>query len=171
VPLQLLAPRYPTDRLLGSVTRVLDGNPLCSMATRSEAGTVDINAAFFSYGPDLTLYFLSNPNAAHCRNLTHVPQMAVTVFDSHQRWGDPHAGLQLFGLGGRVLPDRLDQAQASYAARFAGYFDLVVRPAEASVAPTGPGALHLYSFLPARLKILDEGEFGDEIYITVEVVR
>jgi hypothetical protein len=68
VPLQLLAPGYPSSSLLASITRVLDTTSLCSMATRSEAGTVDINAAFFAYGQDLALYFLSHPNAAHCRN-------------------------------------------------------------------------------------------------------
>jgi hypothetical protein len=140
------------------------------MATRSEAGTVDINAAFFAYTSDLTLYFLSNPAAAHCRNLSHIPQMAVIVFDSHQRWGEPHAGLQLFGLGGKVPPDRLDQGRASYAARFSGYFDLVLRPAEGGPASTGPAALQLYSFVPTRLKLLDEPEFGDEMYISAMVV-
>jgi len=132
---------------------------------------VDINAAFFSFGDDLTLYFLSNPNAAHCRNLTHIPHMAITIFDSHQLWGEPHSGLQLFGLGSRALADRLDLARASYAARFTGYFDLVLRAAEATGAPTGPGALQLYAFVPSRLKLLDEPEFGDEVYITAEVLH
>jgi uncharacterized protein YhbP (UPF0306 family) len=141
------------------------------MATRNEAGTVDINAAFFSFDADLTLCFLSNPNSSHSRNLAHVPQMAATVFDSHQRWGEPHAGLQLFGPAGKVSPDHLEQARASYAARFVGYFDLVMRVAEASAAPTGPAALQLYSFIPTRVKILDELEFGDETYIAAEIVR
>jgi uncharacterized protein YhbP (UPF0306 family) len=171
VPLRLISPGYPAARLLASVTRILDGTSLCSMATRSEAGTVTINTAFFSVGDDLTLYFLSHPNAAHCRNLTHVSQMAVTVFDSHQRWGEPHAGLQLSGQGGRAPPERMEQARASYAARFTGYFDLVLRVTEASTAPAGPGALQLFCFVPTRLKILDETEFGDGIYITAEVVR
>jgi uncharacterized protein YhbP (UPF0306 family) len=171
VPLQLVAPGYPTTRLLASVTRILSANNLCSMATRSEAGLVDINTAFFSVGADLTLYFLSNPRAGHCRNLLCIPQMAATVFDSHQRWGDAHAGLQLFGLGAAVLPEHLEQARASYAARFAGYFDLVIRAAEASGAPTGAAMLRLYSFAPTRVKLLDELEFGDEVYISAEVVR
>jgi uncharacterized protein YhbP (UPF0306 family) len=171
VPLQLISPGYPSDRLLAAVTRIVSANTLCSMATRSEAGTVDINAAFFSFSDDLTLYFLSNPGAAHCRNLAHVPQMAMTVFDSHQQWGKPHAGLQLFGPGGRVVPDQVEQARALYAARFTGYFDLVLRASEAPRPATGPAALHLYRFAPTRVKLLEELEFGDEIYITAEIVR
>ena len=171
MPLQLIAPGYPSARLLTSVTRILSVNTLCAMATRSEAGTVDINAAFFSFGADLTLHFLSNPNAAHCRNLAQVPQMAMTVFDSHQQWGASHAGLQLFGLGGRVASDQFEQAQASYAARFAGYFDLVIRAGEASPAPTVVAELQLHCFVPTRVKLLDEPAFGDDVYITAEIVR
>jgi len=171
VPLQLIAPGYLGARLLTSVTRILNANTLCSMATRSEAGIVDINTAFFSHDAELTLYFLSHPHAAHCRNLAHVSQMAMTVFDSHQQWGESHAGLQLFGRGGQIVPDHFEQAQACYAARFAGYFDLVIRAGEAAAAPTGTSALQLYCFVPTRVKLLDELVFGDEVYITAEIVR
>ena len=91
--LQLRSPGYASAQLLTSVERILSSTALCSMATTSEAGTVDINTAFFALGSDLLLYFLSHPNAAHSRNLTHIPVMAMTVFDSHQEWGRSHHGL------------------------------------------------------------------------------
>jgi hypothetical protein len=140
------------------------------MATRSEAGVVDINAAFYSYSAELELYFLSNPASAHCRNLTHVAHMAVAVFDSHQEWGQPHSGLQLYGEGGPVAPGHAERARASYAARFPRYFDFVVRASEVPDATTGFGTLRFYQFLPTRVKILDEQEFGEEIFITASVL-
>jgi pyridoxamine 5'-phosphate oxidase-like protein len=141
------------------------------MATRSESGGVDINAAFFSFTADLKLYFLSNPASAHCRNLTHVDQMAVTVFDTRQEWGKPHAGLQLYGTAGLTPPDEAEQARASYATRFTSYFDWVLRAGEASEATTGFPALHFYRFLPARIKVLDEQDFGDDVCIMTEIGR
>jgi hypothetical protein len=69
MPLQLRSPGYASSQLLTSVERILSTTALCSMATTSEAGTVDINTAFFAVGSDLLLYFLSHPNAAHSRNL------------------------------------------------------------------------------------------------------
>src|SRR5262245_66581112 len=78
---------YDGDRLQASVTRMLAANTLCSMATRSPAGTVHINAAFFCSSSDLHLFFLSHPQSMHCRNLGHEPHMAVSIFDSHQPWG------------------------------------------------------------------------------------
>ncbi|HSE65628.1 MAG TPA: pyridoxamine 5'-phosphate oxidase family protein [Gemmatimonadales bacterium] len=172
MPLQLHSPGYPSAQLLESVERILSVTALCSMATRSEAGTVDINTAFFAVGPDLVFYFLSHPGAAHSRNLSHVPTMAMTVFDSHQEWGKPHEGLQLFGSAECVASNRLEQARAIYAARFTGYFDLVVRAEESGrTVASGIAGLQLYAFTPTRLKLLDEATFGDEVFLTVEVVR
>jgi uncharacterized protein YhbP (UPF0306 family) len=172
--LQLRSPGYASAQLLTSVEGILSSTALCSMATTSEAGTVDINTAFFAVGSDLLLYFLSHPNAAHSRNLTHRPAMAMTVFDSHQEWGRPHLGLQLFGNGEPVASTRVEQEQARavYAARFTGYFDRVVRAEESGgAAEAGVGGLSLYVFTPTRLKLLDEPAFGDGIFIPVEVVR
>jgi len=169
---QLRSPGYGSAQLLTSVERILSSTALCSMATTSEAGTVDINAAFFAVGSDLLLYFLSHPNAAHSRNLTHVPAMAMTVFDSHQEWGQPHFGLQLFGNGEPVASTSVEQARAVYAARFTGYFDRVVRAEESGGTPeAGVAGLRLYVFTPTRLKLLDEPAFGDGVFIPVEVAR
>jgi uncharacterized protein YhbP (UPF0306 family) len=170
VTLQLIATGYTSVRLVSAVRRILDRNPLCSMATRSEAGVLTINAAYFAVGPGLELYFLSNPGSAHCRNLAHAGHMAVAVFDSRQEWGEPHAGLQLYGTGGPVPPGHAEQARSLYAARFPRYFDFVMRAGEASEGTSGFAALRFYRFTPARLKLLDEEEFGDEIYITADRV-
>jgi len=140
------------------------------MATRSEAGVLDINAAFYSFSAELELYFLSNPASAHCRNIAHVGDMAVAVFDSRQEWGQSHAGLQLYGRGGPVPAGHAERARASYAARFPRYFDFVLRAAEASDATTGFAALQFYRFMPTRVKILDEQELGEDVYVTADIV-
>lgn len=167
--LRLISPGYSSARLLAAVTRILNGNPLCSMATRSEAGVVDINAAYYCFSSELELYFLSNPASAHCRNLARVSQMAVAVLDSHQEWGEPHAGLQLFGTGGPAPVAMAEQARTYYAARFPPYFDFVVRAGEAAETSTGFASLRFYRFTPVRVKILDEQEFGEEVYVTANI--
>ncbi len=167
---RLVAPRYAGDRLRAAVLGILDANALCTMATRSAAGVVDINTAFYSFSEELELYFLSNPASAHCRNLAHTGQMAVAVCDSHQEWGATRAGLQLYGTGGPVPAGHCERARASYAARFPRYFDLVLRAGEDADAATALDALRLYRFVPARIKILDEHEFGEEVYVMAAVV-
>jgi hypothetical protein len=169
VSVQLIAPCYSSARLFAAVSRILSANTLCSMATRSEAGELDINAAFYSFTPELELYFLSNPASAHCRNLAQVGHTAVVVCDSHQEWGEPHAGLQLYGTGGPVPPAHTERVRASYAARFSRYSDFVARAGEAVDLATGFASLRFYLFVPTWMKILDEREFGDEVYVTAKV--
>jgi uncharacterized protein YhbP (UPF0306 family) len=159
---------YDTDRLYGSVTKILAMNALCAMATRTRAGAAHINTAFFCFNRELHLYFLSHPESVHSRNLSHLPQMAVAVFDSHQPWGAPHAGLQLFGTGSITSGDDARQASELYAARFPRFAELAA-PAS---GPTSSGrrALRLYRFVPERALILDEWEFGEEVFITAIIL-
>ena len=163
---------YDSDRLNASVTRMLAGNTLCSMATRNEAGTVHINTSFFCFDRDLLLYFLSHPESVHSHNLARVPQMAVAVFDSHQLWGDPHTGLQLFGTGALANADASSQARERYAARFPRYREFVRRTLdEQQPASSTFHGLKFYRFLPERVQILDEWEFGEEVFITATILR
>lgn len=162
---------YDGDRLQVSVTRMLASIPLLSMATRSEAGVVHISTAFFSYDDELTLHFLSHPESVHSHNLRSEPHMAVAVFDSRQLWGSPHSGLQLFG-GGALTPDNaVHSARELYAARFPRYRELLQRASGG--APLGPtfAALRFYSFVPERAQILDEWEFGEEVFISATILR
>lgn len=161
---------YDSDRLHASVIRILAANALCSMATHNEAGTVHISMAFFCSDPDLSLYFLSHPGSLHSQNLTRVPQMAVAVFDSHQPWGDPHAGLQLFGTGA-LLGDATRQAAELYGARFPRYEELLHRLPDEDPPSSIFHALRFYRFVPHRVQILDEWEFGEEVFIPATILR
>src|SRR5437773_8390741 len=85
------------DRLYSAITRLLSENELCSMATLSPGLEAHIHTAFFAWSTDLELSFLSDPASSHARYLERASTMAVAVFDSHQRWGAEHRGIQLFG--------------------------------------------------------------------------
>jgi uncharacterized protein YhbP (UPF0306 family) len=158
------APGYDSDRLYASIARLLEANALCSMATRSESGALHINMTYCCFNSDLVLYFLSHPESLHCRNLIRVPQMAVAVAASDQPWGDPHAGLQLHGRGEPASPDAEGEARELYGRRFPRYRDWPHRSSSFS-------ALRFYSFMPERVQILDEWEFGEEVFIPVVILR
>jgi len=162
---------YDSDRLNASVARILAANTLCSIATRNEAGTVHISTAFFCFGRDLLLYFLSHPDSVHCHNLARVPQMAVAAFDSHQPWGDPHTGLQLFGTGALADPDASSQARELYAARFPRYRECLLRTPDGQPPSSTFRGLKFYRFVPQRVQILDEWEFGEEVFIPATILR
>lgn len=160
---------YDGDRLHASMVRILAVNTLCSIATRSQAGVVHINTTFFCFSSDLQLYFLSHPESVHCHNLHHVPQVALAVFDSHQPWGDPHTGLQLFGTASLTPWELTGQARSLYAARFPRYAEFLRGAAGGQPAPSSFRTLQFYRFVPERVQILDEWEFGDEVFITATI--
>jgi uncharacterized protein YhbP (UPF0306 family) len=161
---------YDGDRLFAAIARILEANALCAMATRSEGGIVHINMAYFCFSPDLVLYFLSHPESLHCRNFAHVPHIAVAVFNSGQAWGDPHVGLQLHGRAGRTDQDADHEARELYGARFPRYREFLRHAVEAP-SRSGFPDLRFYRFVPERAQILDEWEFGEEVFIAATILR
>src|SRR6266496_1559095 len=112
---------YTDPRVRMSLFRVLRGNVLCSIATVTRRGRAHINTAYFAYSPDLDLYFLSDRNSLHCRNLAMNPSMAMTVFRSTQTWGKPDRGVQLFGSAHEARGSEAEAAERAYARRFPPY--------------------------------------------------
>ena len=104
-----------------SLFRILKQNPLCSIATVTARDRPHISTAYFSYSNDLVLYFLSHPDAQHCRNLARNPSVGVTIFSSVQPWGSPGQGVQLFGTCRRATGLHLRQAERVYGRRFPAY--------------------------------------------------
>ncbi|HEV3469876.1 MAG TPA: pyridoxamine 5'-phosphate oxidase family protein [Pyrinomonadaceae bacterium] len=150
-----------SERLYNSVVRILASNMLCSMATYGEKGRVHINTAFFCFSDDLDFYFLSNPASVHCQNISRSPQAAVAIFDSRQLWGTPHRGLQLFGNSALAGGEGENEAHELYSIRFPAYAQFAERLSH----------LRFYSFTPTSVKILDEEEFGEEVFVVAEIVR
>jgi uncharacterized protein YhbP (UPF0306 family) len=150
-----------------AVFAILETNVLCSIATVNAEGRVHINTAYFSYSDDLNLYFLSHPRSLHCRNLSSNPSIAMTVFSSVQRWTDPGQGLQLFGTCEQAAGSSAAKAETLYARRFdayAGWKDKL----------KGEDSARDYRFFRFRvdgLKILDEKNLGDAIFIRASVTR
>jgi uncharacterized protein YhbP (UPF0306 family) len=165
-------PSYAGDLLKDVVRRILDGNMLCAMAS-ADGGAPHIITAFFAYDDDLNLYTLGHPDSTHSRNLTRSSGMAVAVYDSGQPWGSDHAGLQLFGTGSLAHGEAERTARSRYANRFPLYLEFAERrlqegsPAPASSFPD----FRFYVFEPARVKILAERDFGDEVVVDATCER
>jgi uncharacterized protein YhbP (UPF0306 family) len=164
--------RFPDERIRRSVARTLRENVLCSMSTVSPGNRPHINTAYFCYTPDLELYFLSDPSSQHCRNLERNAGLAMTIFRSAQEWGGQDRGIQLFGLCRRTSGRGARDAERCYAARFPPYAKWMngLSPTERRQA----ALLHSYAFyrfLPSRIKILDEAEFGGAAFVIAGVKR
>jgi uncharacterized protein YhbP (UPF0306 family) len=164
--------RVPERRIRTIVLRVLSETKLCSIATVARGNRAHINTAFFAYSPNLELYFLSDPGSLHCRNLVANPSMAMTIFNSSQKWDAPGRGIQLFGRGHRTQARLADRAEKVYGNRFPAFARWLEgrSPAERRQAAR-LRSYALFRFLPTRVKILDEAEFGGAVFIVAAVLR
>jgi|ERR1022692_234053 uncharacterized protein YhbP (UPF0306 family) len=166
--LELKNAEYASERMSQSVLRILQAVELCSIATVGANDDGYINTAFFCYTPSLDFYFVSDTETIHSQNIARSPKIAIAVFDTHQPWGEPVRGLQLFG--DCHLANALESAMAlkTHAARFHAYGDYMraLSPLERDKSP-----YRFYLFRPTTLKIADEAEFGEECFITADIIR
>lgn len=151
--------------------RILRNNVLCSIAT-VRGNRAHINTAYFAYSPALELYFLSAPDSVHCRNLEANPSMAMTVFSSAQTWGKPDRGIQLFGVARKARGREAEVARRWYAKRFRAYALTVTGTSEANRRQTRQlQSYRFYRFVPTKVKVLDEREFGDGVFVVAAIPR
>ena len=155
------------DRVGRSVARVLEETGLCAWATVTQEGGAHINIGYFAQSADFHLYLLSHPASLHCRNLATNASTAVAVFVSPQDWTAAGRGIQLFGPCTEVGGDDVGDAERVYAHRYSAYAAW-----KAALKPGDPaGQFHFYRFVAERVKILDEAEFGDAVFVQAEIVR
>src|SRR5438034_8585846 len=155
-------------RVRRSILRILRANTLCSLATVTVNRRAHINHVSFCYSADLDFYFLSDPSSLHCRNLKTNRSMALTVFDSAQEWGGADRGMQLFGTCHEAIGGAARTAEQQYGKRFRAYHawkrDLDAEQRQAF-------RYRFYRFVPERVKILAESEFGAGALVFAELRR
>jgi uncharacterized protein len=163
----LLIPPVSGERLHVAVAHILDFTSLCSWSTVAPPAQAHVNIGYLAHSKDLHLYLLSHPRSRHCRNLAANPSMAVAVFPSAQNWTDPGRGIQFFGTCAPVADAAVPEAERVYAERYPAY------PAwKAGVKSADPALEYrIYRFVPDRLKLLDEAEFGDAVFVSAEIMR
>lgn len=152
--------KFPDKELQESAVRVLESAHLCSIATVNSHSSAHINTAFFCYDKFLEIFFLSETDSVHAQNLLSNPSVALTIFDTHQPWGEPLLGMQVFGECKIASIEDHIRAAALYRARFPVYVKHL------------NGFLLKYRFFrvrPHTLKIVDENQFPDDEHVIAKV--
>lgn len=135
----------------------MNASPLCAIATVWPGGRAHINHMYFASTVRFDVVWISDAESRHSRNLLTNPSAAVTIYDSHQTWGRPDRGIQLFGTAGAVSGRAAEQARRAYSARFPSY--------DASLADSLP----IYRFRPRELKLFYERVLGGGTLVTAKV--
>jgi uncharacterized protein YhbP (UPF0306 family) len=144
-------------RIAALIGSLLDSSALCAIATGTSRGGAYVNTAYFGWSPGFDLFWLSDPQAQHSRNLGANPAAAIAVYDSTQKWGESDRGIQLFGSARQLRGSVARDAERSYVVRFPKY-----RPGELS-------SYRFYRFRPRRMKLFDEAALGEGVFVTASV--
>lgn len=136
----------------------MNASPLSSLATVSPAGRAHINHMYFAWSERFEVFWVSDPDSIHSRNLSRSQSSAVTIYDSHQTWGRPDRGIQLFGTARAVNGPAAESAERAYSRRFRDF------DAEENDLP-------FYRFTPRQLKLFDERALDGGTLVTATVTR
>src|SRR2546427_13281649 len=98
--------------------------------------------------------------------------MAMMVMNSSQTWGGSDRGIQLFGTCHRVGGPAATEARRQYGSRFPAYATWLRRTDRAGRRSADLlRSYAFYRFVPTRIKILDEAEFGGAALVIAGVTR
>lgn len=61
-----------------------------------------IASVYYSFDPNLNLYFLSDPETLHCRQIASNPKVTVAIADSRQKPNEFKKGLQIYGIATQI---------------------------------------------------------------------
>lgn len=73
---------------------IIKSNQYCTLATVDGEGNPWISPVAYVYDEKWNLYFVSMPASKHGKNISAKDNIAVSIFDSQQVWGDG-VGLQI----------------------------------------------------------------------------
>ncbi len=161
-------PEYSDKILNESLYDIMENNKLLSMATVTQERKAHINTAYYAYENNLKLYIITDPKSNHSKNVKQNESVSVSIFNSHlQFWEDDMQGLQLFGKCYKTPKLELLKGTWCFIKRFPVFKELVTRPEDfAKKAVT----VKLYTIEVLKIKLFDEERFGEENFITLEIL-
>jgi len=86
--------------------KIIEKNQYVSIASTDKAGNPWISPVVYSYDDNWNLYFVSMPTSKHCKNIKNNKDVAIAIFDSHQKSGEG-VGLQIEAKIELVKPNDL----------------------------------------------------------------
>src|SRR6266566_1831584 len=89
--------RFSSATIERVTRRLMNASPLCSLSTVSPGGRAHINHMYFASTDRFAVYWISDRDSLHSRNLVRNSSAAMTIYASNQMWGRPDRGIQLFG--------------------------------------------------------------------------
>ena len=146
-----------------SIKQLLSKNMLMSLST-SVNDKCNINTAYYAYSENYEMYFLSEDDTEHCKNIIVNPSVAAAIWNDSGIYGENLQGLQLFGLCKKANGIKLLEGLRIYNNRFPAFSELVKHPEDFA---KGVVKSRLYTIDVLKIKLIDEAAFGRRKYIVI----
>ncbi len=157
------------DTILESVYKILKSNHLLSLSTIDlKNKQPHVCCVYYVFDNELNLYIWTDPYSQHCKNITNNPRVAVDIYDSHQEWGSLLKGLQILGTSMPVNNKELLLSGALYLKRYvkASNFIKTLKDFNSDKLDS-----KIYKIVISKIKLLDESNFGKDIYKELLIER
>lgn len=157
------------DRIIESALAILNHNNLLTLSTFNKKNNQPCcSTAYYVFDDEFNLYFWTDPNALHSRNIKQNPKVAVNIFDSTQKWGSLLKGLQISGTSSIVSKKELLIAGALYLKRFPGVIKFVKHILDFHSTKFQS---KIYKISINKIKLFDEESFGKEEFRELIIKR
>lgn len=159
--------QYSNELLNEAIADILSSNVLMSMATNIE-GRSYISTSFYAYNDKLDFYFVSPPDSHHSQYVLDNPSVALSIFDSSQKWDDAKQGLQLFGKCQRATGLDLIEAGRLCMKRFVSLKTAI--PNLDDIAKTAMSK-KFYKIEVDSLQLFDEKNLEKGLFLPLKIQR
>lgn len=159
-------PQYGDADLNESISGVLDANELAAISTVRDGANSHIHTAYFAYGDNLEIYFISPLTDQHSVNIGANASVAMAIWNKTERWGESLQGVQIYGKA-EVLGFGLNlvKGMTCYLKRFNAFAGIIKHPGEFAEGISS----RMFVIRPSSIKLLDEPRFGRRNYIVLNL--
>ena len=162
-------PKVNKTRALKSVFFILNSTALMALSTFDRRNSQPcICSAYFVFDNKLNLYFWTDPNSLHSKNISNNPKVAAAIVDSGQKWGTFLKGVHLFGTAEIITNKELAVSGRLYLGRFPDASKFVKKIEDFH---SEKYQSRIYKIQINKIKLLDEAVFGKEEFVEISFIR
>ena len=122
--------------------------------------------AFYVFDDDFNIYMWTGPETLHAKNIKNNEKVAVSIFNSAQKWGSLLKGVQIIGRAKMIGEEELKKAGKLYIKRFVKSRKYAKNPMDFH---NKKFESRFYKIQPSEIKVLDEKTFGKEEYKAIKL--
>lgn len=155
------------NQIIKSILNILRNNKLFTLSTLDDKQPYS-NTAFYVYDSNFNLYYWSDKDAIHSKNISKNKKVAINIFNSNQKFGSDLEGLQALGIAFKVNKKELLKAGFLYIKRYPGVIKYIKKITDFH---NPKFESYIYKIELSKIKLFNEKLFGKEGFREIIIKR